>query len=320
MIRSAVTISLVPEAQGGPFVFWGDLPAAITTAARLGFDALEVFAPGPDAIPPETLGRMLHDAGLRLAAVGTGAGWVKHKLTLTDADPVKRKAAKDFIREMIEWGAAAGLEAAGEPAPAIIGSMQGRWGGNIARDAALGYLTEALNDLGELATRSGGRGWTAGSPSGVAGAGPKGSPGSLNASGKPEGRPGETPASLLIEPLNRYETNLLNTLADGSRLLRSLTSNNIRLLADLFHMNIEEVDSATALSAAGDDVGHIHFVDSNRRPAGSGHIDYAPLAAALAKMKYSGYVSAEALPWPSPVAAAEQTIKTFRRAFRMPGS
>lgn len=277
MIRSAVTLSLVPEAQGGPFVFWDDLPAAIEKAARLGFDALEVFAPGPEAIEPQELGRRLKDAGLRLAAVGTGGGWVRHKLTLTDAEPTKRSRARDFIRRMIDWGAAAGIEAAGAAAPAIIGSMQGRWAGPVSKETALGYLDDALSELGPHA----------------------------------ESRK----ASLLIEPLNRYESNLLNTLADGSALLRSVKASNVRILADLYHMNIEEVDSATALSAAGEDVGHLHFVDSNRRPAGSGHIDYAPIAAALLKMKYAGYASAEAVPWPDPDAAALQTIQTFRRAF-----
>ncbi|MBX3444321.1 MAG: sugar phosphate isomerase/epimerase [Planctomyces sp.] len=278
MIRSAVTLSLVSEARGGPFVFWDDLPQAIDRAAELGFDALEVFAPGPDAISPAELGRRLRDAGLGLAAIGTGAGWVKHRLTLTDPDPRVRSKACAFVRSMIEWGAAAGIEAQGAalPAPAIIGSMQGRFGGDVAKESALGWLADALNEL---------------------------------AAGLPEtGR-------LLIEPLNRYETNLLNTLADGSALLRSLGVSNVRLLADLFHMNIEEVDSATALAQAGVDVGHLHFVDSNRRPAGSGHLDLLPIAKAILKMGYDGYASAEALPWPNPDAAATQTIRLFRRLF-----
>ena len=50
MIRSAVTISLVEEARGGPFVFWDDLPAACRSARALGFDAIELFPPGPRAV------------------------------------------------------------------------------------------------------------------------------------------------------------------------------------------------------------------------------------------------------------------------------
>ena len=51
-MKSAVTVSLVPEARGGPFVFWDDLTAAARQAAELGFDAIELFPPGPDAMHP----------------------------------------------------------------------------------------------------------------------------------------------------------------------------------------------------------------------------------------------------------------------------
>jgi hypothetical protein len=72
-MRSAVTVSLVPEARGGPFVFWDDLPAACAKAAKLGFDAIELFPPGPDAVDPAELRTLLDDNGLSLAAMGTGA-------------------------------------------------------------------------------------------------------------------------------------------------------------------------------------------------------------------------------------------------------
>jgi sugar phosphate isomerase/epimerase len=99
-------------------------------------------------------------------------------------------------------------------------------------------------------------------------------------------------------------------------LLRSLATGNVVLLADLFHMNIEEVDIAAALGAGAGRVGHVHFVDSNRRAAGLGHIDYAPIARALEAIGYAGYAAAEALPFPDPDAAARQTMNAFRRCFR----
>jgi sugar phosphate isomerase/epimerase len=162
-------------------------------------------------------------------------------------------------------------------APAIIGSMQGRWGEGADQATALGWLGSALIDLGEHAQSCG--------------------------------------VPLLLEPLNRYETNLCNTLADAAALLASRSIENVKLLADLFHMNIEEVDMADALRTAGPHVGHVHFVDSNRRPAGCGHIDYAPIAAALRDIGYDGYASAEALPWPDSDAAAKQTMESFRKVF-----
>ena len=90
MIRSAVTISLVNEARGGPFVFWDDLPAGLRKAKALGFDGVEVFAPGPAAVNLAELRTLLNDHGLVLAAVGTGAGWVKHRLHLCLPDGAAR--------------------------------------------------------------------------------------------------------------------------------------------------------------------------------------------------------------------------------------
>lgn len=266
-MKSAITISLVSEARGGPFVFWDDLPAACRKAAELGFDSIELFAPGPDSISREELGGLLTAHRLGLAAVGTGAGWVKHKLSLTSPDEGTRLKAKAFIKSMIDFGGPHG-------APAIIGSMQGRWGDGVSRDQAIDWLKVALAELGDHAR--------------------------------------QYAVPLLYEPLNRYETNLITTEYAGAQLLNSLSSDNVRLLADLFHMNIEEVDIAAGLRDGGRWIGHIHFVDSNRRPAGAGHLDYAPIISALKEIKYEGYLSAEALPWPDSDAAALQTITKFR--------
>jgi sugar phosphate isomerase/epimerase len=88
------------------------------------------------------------------------------------------------------------------------------------------------------------------------------------------------------------------------------------LLADLFHMNIEESNIADAIRTAGQYVGHVHFVDSNRQAAGRGHMNYAPIAQALNDIGYHGYASAEAFPTPDSETAARQTIETFNAVFR----
>lgn len=269
-MKSAITISLVEEARGGPFVFWHDLEHAIRLAAELGFDAVELFAASPLDVDVKQTKRLLDAAGLSVAAVGTGAGWVVHQVHLVDANPVTRDNAIEFIRSMIDLGAQF-------DAPAIIGSMQGRWQDDVDRATAFSHLREGLNLLGEYAA--------------------------------------ERNKPLIYEPLNRYETNMCNTMAEGVALLESLDVDNVRLLADLFHMNIEEVAIAGGIRDGGRYIGHLHFVDSNRRPAGCGHIDYAPIAAALQEIGYDGYASAEALPWPDPDSAARQTIEAYRRVF-----
>jgi sugar phosphate isomerase/epimerase len=269
-IRSSITVSLVPEARGGPFVFQDDLPDACRKARSLGFDAVEVFPPAADAIDPASLKRCLDDNGLALAAVGTGAGWVRHKLTLVMPDPALRSRAREFVRSIIEF-------AGGFGASAIIGSMQGRSGDGIDAMTAAGYLRDALQDLGEYAR--------------------------------------QFHVPLVFEPLNRYETNMVNTVEGGLALLESLSSQNVLLLADLFHMNIEEPDIAWSIRTGGNRIGHVHFVDSNRRAAGFGHIDFRPIARALAEIGYNGFASAEVLPLPDPDAAALQTIQAFRELF-----
>lgn len=268
MMRSAITVSLVSEARGGPFVFWDDLPAACAAAANLGFDAIELFAPSPSEVAIDELKSLLEKHRLQLAAVGTGAGMVKHGLNLTDSDPDKREKAKDFIRSMIEYGSHF-------DAPAIIGSMQGRWAGPISRELALDWLRSALNELGDHAESHG--------------------------------------VTLIYEPLNRYETNLIKTVADGVAFLNTLNSRNIQLLADLFHMNIEEANVADAIRVGKGVIGHVHFVDSNRQAAGLGHTNFEPIVAALIDSNYDGYLSAEAFPWPDSQTAAAATIQAFHK-------
>src|SRR5690349_13232413 len=101
-MHSAVTISLVPEARSGPFVFWDDLAAGCRQAAALGFDAVEIFPRSPQELDVKQLQSYLAQNHLKLAAVGTGAGWVVHKLRLTDPEPGIRVRAREFVADIIE--------------------------------------------------------------------------------------------------------------------------------------------------------------------------------------------------------------------------
>lgn len=266
-MKSCITISLVEEARGGPFVLWDGLEKSIAFAGELGYDAVEIFSPGVEAIDADALGKMLDKAGLRLAALGTGAGWVKHQLQLADPDAGKREQARAFIRTIIDMAGSFG-------AFAIIGSMQGPSGHTGDAATARQYLAEALEDGGQHAAQYN--------------------------------------VPLIYEPLNRYETKQCCTVEDGVALLESLSTENVRLLCDLFHMNIEEADIADALRLGGKWIGHIHFVDSNRRPVGCGHMQYGRIIQALRDIDYQGYLCAEAFPYPDPHEAARQTMRAYR--------
>ena len=97
------------------------------------------------------------------------------------------------------------------------------------------------------------------------------------------------------------------------KLIRSLQATNVKLLCDLFHMNIEEADIGSSLRAAGPLVGHVHFADSNRQAVGFGHTHVPPIIDALRSIGYAGYLSAEILPLPDSVSAARQTIDSYRK-------
>lgn len=102
-----------------------------------------------------------------------------------------------------------------------------------------------------------------------------------------------------LEPINRYETNFINTAADGLAILDAIGEPNVKLLLDTFHMNIEEYDLYAAIRKAGYRLGYIHFADSNRQVPGWGHIDFLSVLRTLKDMGYRGPITAEILPLPN---------------------
>ena len=152
------------------------------------------------ASSPSSSGRCWRNTDLKLAAVGTGAGWVKHKLRLTAPDAGEREQAKQFVRGDHRRGRGAGRAGHHRLDAGPVGRRR------RARRRRWTWLADALQDLGEHARRYG--------------------------------------VPLIYEPLNRYETNLVNDVADGVKLIEQSGCDNVKLLADLFHMNIEEADLA----------------------------------------------------------------------------
>jgi sugar phosphate isomerase/epimerase len=266
-MKSAVTVSLVPEAAGGPFVFWSGLEDAFQKAAQFGFDGLEIFPPDPSALDIPVVRELSDRFKVSVAAVGTGAGWVKHKLHLCHPDLDVRVKARDFIVSMVRRAGQLG-------APAILGSMQGRVEPGIERSLALDWLAEGL---------------------GVA-----------------EAAAAELGVSFFYEPLNRYETNLFNRQLDAAAFLSERSLGGVRILADLFHMNLEEDNLPETILALGPALGHLHFADSNRRAIGFGHTQASEIIEALRRINYGGFLSAEVLPLPDSDSAARRTIQSFR--------
>ena len=117
---------------------------------------------------------------------------------------------------------------------------------------------------------------------------------------------------LVLEPLNRYESDIVNNAAEGLALLDEVGHSHLGLLLDTFHMNIEEPTYAGSIEqvmAAGR-LWHVHLGDSNRLPPGQGHIPFGDIVAALRQTGYHGYLSAELFPRPDPDSAAVATATT----------
>ena len=115
-----------------------------------------------------------------------------------------------------------------------------------------------------------------------------------------------------IEPINRYETDLINTVQSGLALLEKVDRKNVGLLLDTFHMNIEEPSITESIRAAKDCLFHFHVADSNRWYPGAGHVDFRSVFDTLKEIGYSGFVSAEILPLPDSDLAAKHAIEYLR--------
>jgi sugar phosphate isomerase/epimerase len=120
--------------------------------------------------------------------------------------------------------------------------------------------------------------------------------------------------TVLFEPLNRYEDHMCNTLAEGAALLDRLAHPSVRMMADLFHMSIEEADSAAALRANARHVAHVHLADSNRREPGKGHTDFAAAFRALSDTGFDGWLAIECILSKPAETALPEAIAALRAA------
>lgn len=116
-----------------------------------------------------------------------------------------------------------------------------------------------------------------------------------------------------LEPLNRYETDLIHTVDDGLKLIEDVDFQNFGLLLDTFHMNIEEASIEESIQVCGDRIFHFHVADSNRRYPGAGHLDFASILQALYATGYDGYVSGEFMPVPDADTSARRSIRYLRQ-------
>jgi sugar phosphate isomerase/epimerase len=118
---------------------------------------------------------------------------------------------------------------------------------------------------------------------------------------------------LAIEPINRYETTLLNTVSQGLDLIEKIGLDNFGLLLDTFHMNIEEPNMEASILSSGNRIFHFHVADSNRHHPGAGHLDFKSILGTLRKTGYRGWISGEFLPIPDAGTAAGNNLSFIKQ-------
>lgn len=109
---------------------------------------------------------------------------------------------------------------------------------------------------------------------------------------------------LVIEPINRYETFLVNTAEEGLRFIAEVNSPAVKIHLDVFHMNIEEANPAEAIRRCGKLLMNLHISDSNRMAVGDGHVDFRAIMYALKEIRYQWALTLEPVPQvPNPYVA-----------------
>jgi D-psicose/D-tagatose/L-ribulose 3-epimerase len=237
---------------------------------RLASLAPRVRSLGFDVIelPVETLGDWdPGQAAELLAEQGLGASLCAAMPAGRDllTDAAEVAATQDFLRRCIDSAERIGAPVVGGPIYSAVGRT---WRLEAdERRATIGRLTAALRPVVDYA--------------------------------------GEHGVKLALEPLNRYETSLITTTAQGLEVVEALGSPALGLLLDTYHMNIEEKSPADAIRLAGRDLLHVHASASDRGAPGADHVDWPAIATALAEVAYDGVLCIEAFtPYEPAVATA----------------
>ena len=266
----------VSETKFGPVVFRGDLNKNIIKAASIGYDEVELAIRKPEVLKSSEINKLIQKHNVEVIAIGTGQIYSEEGLNFSDQNKHIRKSAIDRTKKIID--------VAGHfKARIIIGLIRG----NITDwDNYSSKLIEAEERIAKCLIEL------------------------LRYSE-------EKSVEFLLEPINRYEINIFNCLEDVSNFLLKyrdmLDLKRVGILADTFHMNIEEPIIEESFEKYFDHIKHIHFADSNRWPPGYGHIDYRKIMNVLKSRGYKDYISFEMLPIPDPDTAANKAIRYIKK-------
>ena len=231
-MKLSIVLSTHP-AKFAAATFKGDFAANSATIAAMGYDGVELAIRDPRLVNADDLLRVLDANRLIVPAIGTGQAWGEEGLSFTDPDPAVRAAAIARLKSHLPL--AARLSAASGQrgrTVVVVGLLRGIVKPGVSQDQAMAWLVAALQECCTVAADAGVR--------------------------------------IALEPINRYETTLINNIGQGLALVEAVGAPNMGLLADTFHMNIEDPSIEDSIRAAGDRIFHFHVADSNRWHPGAG--------------------------------------------------
>ena len=121
--------------------------------------------------------------------------------------------------------------------------------------------------------------------------------------------------SLALEPLNRYECNFISSIPECVAFIKEINHPKLKILADTFHMNIEDKNFHESLTMAAPWLAHVHIADSNRWFPGAGHINFKEIIDTLKVINYRGFISGEMLPKPTEIEAMKRFLYFMQHFF-----
>ncbi len=239
-----------------------DLELTYRRLSRAGFDGVELVGE-PDCLDPERVLALNREYGLKVASVLSWCLWPIASRDLAHPDPGLRGQAVEYIARNVDLASAVGAPMvvvipapAGRPAPHGAGDDASAW-----QRLAQTEWQQAADSVRKAADYAAKRG-----------------------------------VLIAVEPINRFESYLVNSAAQGVAFVRAVDRENVKLHLDTFHMHIEDPDIQDAIRLAGPLLVNMHLSDSNRQAIGRGHFDFRGLLRALSAIDYAGYLVLEPLP------------------------
>jgi D-psicose/D-tagatose/L-ribulose 3-epimerase len=219
-----------------------------------GYDFAELLVPEPGELDLAATRRALTDAGLGVVL----AARVNLDRNLTSDEPAKRRAGQDYLAYCAETAQALGASVVGGPLygnPLVFAGRAPHVVPESLRQSRVDWTVEGLKQGAQAAAKCG--------------------------------------ITFGVEPLNRFETDILNTTRQGVALMKMVDHASVGLVLDTFHMNMEDDDICTALREGAAHMVHFQANENHRGYLGTGHIDWNPVVRTLAEIGYTGTISLE---------------------------